>query len=119
MVAKRLLKKILLISLAGGIIFSFTNCQGKVNNAGRVCIIDDPAQHQELCKEGDILIFSPSVYGGKQYPLHVIGMLCNLNEPIYFNKGGVICVYTKTRLKAFSEALKRLENYKKSKKNKK
>jgi len=116
---KKWLKKVLLIGLTGSILFSFTNCEGKVNNSGRVCIIDDPAQHQELCREGDILIFYPSVYGGEQYPLYVVGMLCDLNKPIYFNKGGVICVYTKARLKAFSEALERLKEYKKKKKNEK
>ncbi len=63
----------------------------------RLCIFGNNTQAKQ-CKAGELAYFSPDSWGNEQLPLNVIATFCNTNQPVLFNKSGVICTFTDKRL---------------------
>lgn len=64
--------------------------------AQHVCTID---QNFDIsaCETGQRLYFAPNRFGNEQLPLTVISYFCDISQPVYFNKAGVVCIYRKTK----------------------
>lgn len=63
--------------------------------AQHVCKIDQNFDFS-ACKTGQRLFFSPTQFGNEQLPIIIISYFCDIHQPVYFNKGGVVCIYRKT-----------------------
>lgn len=89
------------IALAGGILLS-TSLAGCVQSKSetdqsKMCIFSNDAQAKK-CTAGQLAFYSPDSWGNEQLPLNVIAAYCNTNQPVFFNKAGVICTFTDERL---------------------
>lgn len=62
-----------------------------------LCMVNDVNEMVQVCKEGDILIFAPSIFGNEQLPVNVAGLVCNFEHPVVWTVGGVSCVFTTAR----------------------
>lgn len=62
-----------------------------------VCQVSEVEEMVDSCKDGDILLFTPSIFGNEQLPVNIAGYACNFEHPIVWNKGGVSCVFTTKR----------------------
>ena len=62
----------------------------------KLCIFSNDTQAKQ-CKAGELAYFSPDSWGNEQLPLNVIATFCNTNQPVLFNKSGVICTFTDKR----------------------
>jgi hypothetical protein len=67
----------------------------------KTCLVNDLDQMVQQCKDGDILIFAPSIFGNEQLPVNVTGLVCNFEHPIVTSVGGVSCVFTTARKDAW------------------
>ena len=89
------------IALAGGILLSalLAGCaQGRSEtDQSKMCIFSNDAQAKK-CTTGQLAFYSPDSWGNEQLPLNVIAVYCNTNDPVFFNKAGVICTFTDKRL---------------------
>jgi hypothetical protein len=61
------------------------------------CLVHELDHIVQQCKDGDILIFAPSIFGNEQLPVKVAGLVCNFEHPIVSSVGGLSCVFTTTR----------------------
>lgn len=88
-------------ALAGGILLSalLAGCtQGRSEtDQSKMCIFSNDAQAKK-CTAGQLAFYSPDSWGNEQLPLNVIAVYCNTNDPVFFNKAGVICTFTDKRL---------------------
>mgnify|MGYP005853447161 CR=1 FL=1 len=66
----------------------------KQNN---LCNVTTPQEIMSQCTDGDILLYTPDVFGNEQLPINVAGFMCDFNYPIVWNIGGVSCVFTSAR----------------------
>lgn len=55
------------------------------------------------CVEGQLSFFSPNSWGNEQLPLLAASTYCDFNHPVMYNNAGVVCVFTKQRLKTDSK----------------
>lgn len=88
------------IALAGGILLS-TLLAGCAQNKSetdqsKMCIFSNDAQAKK-CTDGQLAFYSPDSWGNDQLPLNVIAVYCNTNQPVFFNKSGVVCTFTNKR----------------------
>lgn len=63
-----------------------------------VCYYSDDAQAKQ-CKEGQLFFFKPESWGNEQLPLVVASIYCDFNHPVMHTNAGVLCVFTKQRIK--------------------
>lgn len=63
----------------------------------QTCLVSDTEKMIQQCKEGDILIFAPSIFGNEQLPITIAGLVCNFEYPIVTSVGGVSCVFSTAR----------------------
>ncbi|MBE0471144.1 MAG: hypothetical protein IBX55_16740 [Methyloprofundus sp.] len=63
---------------------------------GDVCQISN-VNELDSCKVGEVLVFTPTLYGNEQLPIIVAGFACDFNFPIVHNVGGVSCIFTDAR----------------------
>lgn len=75
---------------AGGIFGS----ELKQNHACQVSTTDGLISS---CKDGDVLIFTPNIFGNEQMPVKIAGLVCDFQHPIVYNEGGVSCIFTSKR----------------------
>jgi hypothetical protein len=61
------------------------------------CLVHELDHIVKQCKDGDILIFAPSIFGNEQLPVKVAGLVCNFEHPIVSSVGGLSCVFTTAR----------------------
>lgn len=61
-----------------------------------ICTFGDLTQAAR-CKSGELAFFSPDMYGNESLPITVIAAYCDTNDPVYFNKAGVVCTFTDKR----------------------
>ena len=71
-----------------------------------VCIIDRiPSDKPPPCKEGQLLLFSPNIWGNEKMPIVVATFLCDFRYPIIHNTAGVGCIFTGRRLRQLREEM--------------
>lgn len=44
------------------------------------------------CQAGKKVVFMPQRWGNDQLPIYFVGMYCDLNYPVVWNNGGVVCI---------------------------
>lgn len=64
----------------------------------RACIVQEIANAPPPCKDGDLFMFLPQVFGNRQLPVVIAGHFCDFNYPVVWTEGGVACVYTSARI---------------------
>lgn len=84
--------------LASAALLAACNPQGATakTDQSRICAFDDLTQASR-CKSGELAFFSPTFYGNESLPITVIAAYCDTNDPVYFNKAGVVCTFTDKR----------------------
>ena len=104
------MKKISLSIASALLVFSVMNpayaffAKGtKEIDQSNVCLADGLDNLGENCKEDDILIFTPTVYGNEQLPLIVVAVACNLNHQVLMNNSGVVCTFTSKRAEKLAD----------------
>lgn len=56
-------------------------------------------EETKQCKEGQLSFFKPDSWGNEQLPLIAASLYCDFNHPVMYTKAGVVCVFTKQRIK--------------------
>lgn len=49
------------------------------------------------CKNDQVLMLTPSIYGNEQLPIYVAGLFCDFRHPIVASTAGVSCIFTDLR----------------------
>lgn len=84
--------------LAGTALLAACNPQAAKarTDQGHICTFGDLSQASR-CKSGELAFFSPDLYGNESLPITVVAAYCDTNDPVYFNKAGVVCTFTDKR----------------------
>ncbi|MEI7843879.1 MAG: hypothetical protein WCI39_12720 [Gallionellaceae bacterium] len=82
---------------------ALTGCLGKEDaktpiNQKETCMFSQIGS--ATCAEGQLALFTPNSWGNEQLPLYAASVFCDFNHPVVQNNGGVLCVFTKQRIKA-------------------
>lgn len=62
-----------------------------------MCHVSNAEEMVQNCKDGDILLFTPQIFGNEQLPINITGFACDFERPIVWNASGVTCVFTTKR----------------------
>lgn len=62
-----------------------------------LCSVSSPDEAVAQCQEGDVLLYTPPMFGNEQLPVTIAGYMCDFNHPIVWNVGGVSCIFTTAR----------------------
>lgn len=60
--------------------------------ANTLCQVDQSFDISH-CNNGNRFLFQPSRFGSEQLPLVVIANFCDIQHPVHFNNGGVVCIF--------------------------
>lgn len=60
--------------------------------AEQLCAVDQNFDVSH-CQNGNRFFFQPSRFGNEQLPIMVIATFCDIHQPVYFNNGGVVCIF--------------------------
>ncbi|HIF9262219.1 TPA: hypothetical protein ACX6Q5_001477 [Photobacterium damselae] len=63
----------------------------------RVCQFANGDEAKSNCKDGDVALWTPSVFGNEQLPILYVALFCDFNAPIVQTIGGVSCIFTTKR----------------------
>ena len=69
----------------------------------KICKVGDGTSVKKTCKDGDILLWVPAVFGNEQTPIFIIALFCDFSQEITYNKGGAACVFTTKRQAQWDE----------------
>jgi len=75
---------------------SGSNASTSMTPQDKICTFGDLAGASH-CKPGELMFFSPDVYGNESLPVTIIAAYCDTNRPVLFNKAGVVCTFTDKR----------------------
>ena len=78
---------------------------GSDNNPDRICLVPDANTAAKSCKNGQMLIFQPQVFGNEQFPVLIAGLFCDYRSPIVHSVGAVSCVFSDARKKDWPKLL--------------
>jgi hypothetical protein len=67
-----------------------------------VCHVPDVATAAKKCKNGNVLLFRPQMWGNEQLPIVISAAFCNYESPIVHNASGVSCIFTDIRKDSWS-----------------
>jgi hypothetical protein len=82
-------------------------------NQASVCEFSNWRDGVSACKDGQLALFLPNSWGNERLPLLAAAMNCDWNYQVVQNVGGVVCVFTSARYKAFAESAKQEADAKK------
>ena len=62
-----------------------------------VCHVSDLEGAAKKCKNGNVLLFRPQMWGSEQLPIVISAAFCSYESPIVYNASGVSCIFTDLR----------------------
>ena len=63
----------------------------------KLCVAANGDEAKDKCKDGDVFMWQPSLFGNEQYPIMYIALMCDFRYQITYNNGGVSCIFTTKR----------------------